>query len=333
MTTPPSTAVTALIAEVDGARCLRSAPALSHEPALARRAGRARVAVLSAARLTARRTARRAALVAALMASLAGGLLAGCSTAPVGAPSAVAATAPAEVRQALAPTGVLRVAVYPGSPTSLVRGPAGVPERGVTVELGRELARRLGVPVELKVFERVPQIIDALKAGQADMTLTNASPARAREVDFTPPLVLLETGYLAAPGSRISAVDQVDQAGVRVGVAQGSTSQATLGAQLRAARLVAAPSVPAATEQLRRGELDVFATNKGILFDMADRLPGSRVLDGRWGLEQLAIAVPQGRAAGRAWLQAFVADAPTQALVRDAAGRAGLRGLAEAGAR
>lgn len=261
---------------------------------------------------------RRRALAAVLAGAT--GVLAGCASAPT--------SAPAEVRQALAPTGALRVAVYPGSPTSLVRS-AGQPDsRGLTVELGRELGRQLGVPVQLVVFERVPQIIDALKAGQADMTITNASPARARDIDFTPPLVQLETGYLVPAGSRIVALAQVDQPGVRVGVSSGSTSQGVMARELKAARLVAAPSVPAAVAMLKQGELDAFATNKGILFEMADQLPGSRVLEGRWGLEQLALGVPQGRSAAAAWLQEFVAAPATQQLVRDAAARAGLRGLA-----
>jgi polar amino acid transport system substrate-binding protein len=188
---------------------------------------------------------------------LAGVLLAGCAT-PGVAP---------EVRQALAPTGTLRVAVYEGSPTSLVRGPAAGEMRGLSVDIGREMARRLGVPAEIVVYERVPAIVAALKDGKADCTITNATAARARDVDFTP-----------------------------------------------------------ATRMLAEGELDAFATNKGILFEMADKLPGSRVLEGRWGLESLAIAVPKGRDAGAAWLKAFAADVAAQGQVQQAATRAGLRG-------
>ena len=284
-----------------------------------------------------------------LLASAAATALVGCA-APGVAP---------EVRNALAPTGTLRVAVYPGSPTSLVRGPgqatgpqvnsssrpppegvgssgraALTPEmRGLTVEVGRELARRLGVPAEIVVFERVPQIVDALKEGKADFTISNASPARARDIDFTPPVVQLETGYLVRANSGIAALADVDRPGVRVGVAQGSTSQGVLMRDLKQATVVAAASVVAATEMLKKGELDAFATNKAILFDMSDRLPGSRVLDGRWGLEQLAVGVPKGREAAAAYLKAFVADPATQALVLQAAQRAGLRGLAAPDAR
>lgn len=254
-----------------------------------------------------------------LLASAAATALVGCA-APGVAP---------EVRNALAPTGTLRVAVYPGSPTSLVRGPGPQEMHGLTVEVGRELARRLGVPAEIVVFERVPQIVDALKEGKADFTISNASPARARDIDFTPPVVQLETGYLVRANSGIAALTDVDRPGVRVGVAQGSTSQGVLTRDLKQATVVAAASVvAAAAEMLKKGELDAFATNKAILFDMSDRLPGSRVLDGRWGLEQLAVGVPKGREAAAAYLKAFVADPATQALVLQAAQRAGLRGLA-----
>ena len=251
-----------------------------------------------------------------------------CASAPPPlAPEVRTALAP-EVVRVLAPTGTLRIGVYPGSPTSLVRGPGPQEMRGLTVEVGRELARRLGVPAEIVVFERVPEIVEALKQGKADFTITNASPARARDIDFTPPVVRLETGYLVPAGSRIGALAQVDAAGVRVGVAQGGTSHGTLTRDLKLAQVVPAASVVVAAEMLRNGELDTFASNKGILFEMSDRVPGSRVLDGHWGLEQLAVGVPKGREAAARYLKNFVADAATQALVQQAAQRAGLRGLA-----
>ena len=258
-----------------------------------------------------------------LLLSAAAAALAGCAK-PGLAP---------EVRTALAPTGTLRIAVYPGSPTSMLRGPGPNEMRGLTVEVGRELARRLGVPAEIIVFERVPDIVEALKAGKADFTITNASPARAKDIAFTAAIVQLESGFLVPAHSRIFTPADVDRAGVRVGVTQGSSSQALLMRELQKASVVAAPSVMAAAEMLRKGELDAFATNKGILFDMSDRVPGSRVLDGRFSLEQLAVGVPKGRSVAAAYLQDFVADADTQALVQQAALRAGLRGLAPALAR
>lgn len=258
-------------------------------------------------------------------------LLAACSSGPAVAPApaavpAVPAVAPPEVRAALAPAGVLRVGVYPGSPTSLVRPASPDEMRGVSVEIGRELARRLAVPAEIVVFQRVAEVVEAVKAGRVDFTITNATPARARDVDFSAPLLGLELGILVMPGSPVSSLDAVDRAGVRVGVSQGSTSQGTLGALYKQASLVPAPSLQVAAQMLRDGKIDAFATNKGILFEMADGLPGARVLDGRWGLESLAIALPKGRDVAKDWIGRFVAELSAQGQVQRAAERAGLRG-------
>jgi polar amino acid transport system substrate-binding protein len=85
-----------------------------------------------------------------------------------------------------------------------------------------------------------------------------------------------------------------------------------------------------AIEMLARGEIDLFATNKPTLFEMADRMPGSRVLDGRWGIEHIAIAIPKGREAAMEYLRRFVAEAQAGGLLAEAVERAGLRGIATA---
>jgi polar amino acid transport system substrate-binding protein len=234
----------------------------------------------------------------------------------------------AGVRQALAPTGKLRVGVYPGSPTSMIRDPGGE-ARGLSYDLGKAFAERLGVPFEPVEYPRVAEVVEAIKAGQVDFTVTNASPARAKDIDFTAPILALELGYLAPRGSSIAAADDVDRPGIRVGVTQGSTSQATLSRTLKGATLVAAPTVKAAVELLASGGIDVYATNKALLSEMADQVPGSRILDGRWGLEHMAIGYPKGRDAGAAYLSRFAEAAQSEGLVRRAAQRAGLRGTAE----
>lgn len=252
-------------------------------------------------------------------------LLAGCASTPQ--------PVPAEVRSALAPTGTLRVGVYPGSPTSMLRVPGSSDMRGVTVDLGRELGQRLGVPVEIVVFQRVAEVIDALKASRVDFTVTNATPARAADVDFTAALIALELGYLSLPGSPVQSVDEVDRPGRRIGVSQGSSSQAALTRQFRQATVVPAPSLQAAGQMLAARELDAFATNKGILFELADTLPGARVLPGRWGLEHLAIGIPKGRAAGMPWLREYAEQTRASGAVQRATERAGLRGAVDAGER
>jgi polar amino acid transport system substrate-binding protein len=244
-------------------------------------------------------------------------------------PQAIAVQATPEVRQALAPTGSLRVGVYAGSPTSLVQNPKTGERLGVTLELGQRLAQQLGVPVQVIEFPRVAEVIEALKREQVDMTFTNASPARARDVRFTRPLVQLELGLLLPPQSPVTRFAQVDQAGLRVGVSQGSSSQAALGQQLKLAQLVPVASLEVAQQLLRSGQLDAFATNKGILFELREKLPDFKVSDDRWGLENLAIAVPKGREAGHAFLDAFAEQVTRTGQLAAMAERAGLRGLAK----
>lgn len=228
----------------------------------------------------------------------------------------------------LAPKGELRVGVYEGSPTSLVVDPASGEQRGVAVDLGRALAARLGVPLQLVRFDRVAQIIDALKADAVDMTFTNASAARALEVDFTQPLIQLELGLLVPQQSPIRQFADADRPGVRIGVSQGSSSQASLGRSLKQASVVAVASMESVRQRLMAGELEAFATNKGILFELNARLTGFKVLEDRWGLENLAIAVPKGRSEAMPFLNAFALEQQQSGNTSTFAQRAGLRGLA-----
>jgi polar amino acid transport system substrate-binding protein len=251
---------------------------------------------------------------------LASALLAGCATQPA---------VPPDVRAAVAPTGTLRVAVYQGSPTSLVVAKNG--ERtGVTYELGQLAGKRLGVPVQFVELPRAAEVFEAVKGGRADITMTNASEARQREADFTPPLVRLESGYLVAAASGIADMAAIDRPGVRVGVAAGSTSLAVLSRELKQARVVPVNSLDVAERMLKAGELDAFATNKGILFELGDKVPGSKVLPGRWSLENLAIAVPKGRPpAAIDWARSFAASVRGSPELKAMIGRAGVRGTAE----
>ena len=243
--------------------------------------------------------------------------------------TAFASPADPAVRQALAPTGVLRVGVYPGSPTSLVRDPKTGKSAGVALELGQALGQQLGVPVQVVEFSRLALVLDGVKAGAVDFTVTNATEVRARDMDFTESLIRLELGYLVPPQSTLTLND-VDRTGVRIGVAQGSSSQGALGRLYKNAALVPAASLAQAQQMLREGQLDAFATNKGILFEMSNELPGYRVLDGRWGLESLAIAIPKGREAGMAYLRQFARDAQSSGRLQTIVAAAGLRGLAGA---
>ena len=227
----------------------------------------------------------------------------------------------------LAPTGRLRVGAFLGSPLSMIRDRGTGETHGLSIELGQELARRLDVPFEQVNYQRIAEVLAAMKAGEVDFTVSNATPARAVDVDFSQTLISLELGYLVPAASAITTISEIDQPGMRVGVTQGSTSQTTLPNILPKATVVPAQNANHAIEMFYRRELDAFATNKPTLFEMSDQMPGARVLDGRWGVEHIAIAIPKGRDAAMEYVRRFVEEAQTGGLLAQAADRAGLRGV------
>lgn len=230
-----------------------------------------------------------------------------------------------EEAHVLAPSGHLRVGVYIGSPTSMVTDPANQ-THGVTYELGRDFAERLHVPVDYVTFNRIAEVVEAIKDGKIDFTVTNATSVRAKDVDFSQTLLAVELGYLVPANSQIRGAKELEAPGVRVGVTKGGTSERVLSEILKGATIVSEDSVAQGIEAMRKAELDVYATNKAILFQMAEQLPGSRVLDGNWGQERMAIAVPKGRDSATAFVDDFVRDVQANGWLEQVEARAGLRG-------
>lgn len=120
--------------------------------------------------------------------------------------------------------------------------------------------------------------------------------------------------------------DELDRPGLRIGVTKGSTSERTLPAKFKQARVVPAEYFHTAIDMLNSGELDVFATNKPTLFEMSDSMPGAHVLPENWGLEHIAIAIPKGREGGLECVRGFVSEVQSNGLLSAARQRAGLRG-------
>ena len=238
----------------------------------------------------------------------------------------IAGAADPDIRAILAPSGTLRVALYPGTPTSILPDPNAGGPKGVGYDLGKHLASRLGVAYTPIVFSRNAEVLEAVKTGEADIALTNATAARMKDMDFGPPVFEVELGYLVPKGSAIAELSGVDVTGIRVGVTAGSSSDATLTRDLKHAEIVRAANFDAAIEMLSAGSLNAYATNKASLFEMAEKLPGSRVLDGRWGVEHFAIGIPRGRDQGLPFIRQFTEAAKSEGLVKAAIARAGLRG-------
>jgi polar amino acid transport system substrate-binding protein len=208
----------------------------------------------------------------------------------------------------------------------MVIDPATLQTHGVAYDLGQELARRLAVPAEYKTFQRVADIVDAIKNGEVDFTVTNATAARANDVSFSPPVIAIELGYLVPGNSPIHQADEIDRPGIRIGVTKGSTSERTLPARFKNATIVPAESVKLAIGMLGRGEIDLYATNKPTLFEMSDAMPNARILDGNWGLEHMAVAIPKGREQGLPFVATFVQDVQSSGLLEQVEKEAGLRG-------
>jgi polar amino acid transport system substrate-binding protein len=232
-----------------------------------------------------------------------------------------------DMREILAPTGKLRVGVYFGSPTSMVHDARTNEIHGLAFDLGKELARRLNVPFAEINYQRISDVLEGMKAQDVDFTISNSTPARAATVVFSQTLLTIELGYLVVASSPIKGIADIQKPGLRIGVTQGSTSQGTIPKLLPNAVVVPAENYKRGIEMLERGEIDTYATNKPTLFEMSDQMPGSRVLDGRWGEEHLAVAIPKGREAGLDYIRHFVEEVRTSGLLAQAEERAGLRGV------
>lgn len=248
-----------------------------------------------------------------------------------GGTSPATATDP-DPRLILAPTGVLRAGLYPGTPTSILPA-AGLGEpRGVGYDLGKELARRLGVPYEPVVFAKNAEVLAAVKTAAVDVAFTNATAARAQDMDFGPPFLEIELGFLVPRGSPLTDPAAMDTPGLRVGVTAGSSSDAALSRDFKHAAIVRAATFDIALDMMLSGAISAYATNKAALFEMAEKLPGSRVLDGRWGIERHAIAIPKGREQAMAFVRQFTIEMKSKGVIGAAITRAGLRGAIPAAA-
>jgi polar amino acid transport system substrate-binding protein len=255
-----------------------------------------------------------------LMTATLGALLSGCA-------GFRATTPPApEVRQALAPTGKLRVALQQGNALNVTEDPVSGEIKGLGFELGKELARRIGVPFEPVLYPSIGSILDSGRSGAWDVAHVGFSPERAKDLDFAPVHLEVEFGYLVRTDSSVSTMADVDRAGVRVAVQEKSGPDAFFTRNLKNAALVRASSNPGALEALKSGNAEAMGSIKPILFDMSKQLPGSQVLDGRAGIDPHALAMPKGRERAMPYLRQFMEDAKSQGLVKAAIERAGLRG-------
>lgn len=230
----------------------------------------------------------------------------------------------------LAPAGRLRVGINYGNVVLAARDAASGELRGVHVDLARELGRRAGVAVELVGHAAAGALVEALKTGALDVALLSYEPARAGDVEFSPVYLEVDATYLVPPGSPLRATADVDRDGVRVAIAAASVYEHYLQRNLKRAQLVGAPSTHQAFELFAVRRLDALVGLRPRLVADAERMPGSRVLDGRFMVVGQSLASPKGRDAGARYLRRFVEDAMASGLVAGLLESFGVRGVSAA---
>ncbi len=227
----------------------------------------------------------------------------------------------------LAPTGKLRVGINYGNPVLARKDPNSGQLGGVAIDLARELGRRTDLPVELVGFESAGKMVEGLQATAWDVAFLAVDPGREQEISFTAPYIEIEGTYLVPPGSAIGAIADVDREDNRVGVSSKSAYDLFLTRNLKHAQLVRASSPEAAFELIVAGKVDVLGGVRQHLAANTGKLPGSRVLDGRFMAIQQALGIPKARQAGLSYLREFIEDVKVSGFVARALEKAGVQGV------
>ncbi len=223
---------------------------------------------------------------------------------------------PPAVVSAMAPLGRLRVSINLGNPILARRDAATGQAEGVSVDLARALAGQLGMAVEWLLFDAAAKSVDAVRSGQADIGFFAVDPLRGDGIRFSAPYVLIEGAYLVRQASPLADNSAVDRPGTQVMVGRGSAYDLYLSRQLKAAQILRAPTSPAVVDEFLARQADVAAGVKQQLQADAARLPGLRLLPGRFMVIEQAMGLPAGRgAAAEGVLRAFVEQAKASGFV------------------
>ncbi len=230
-------------------------------------------------------------------------------------------TAPKE----LAPSGTLRVGINLGNPVICQRDPGGGDPKGVGPALGRELARRAGVPVKFVTYETAGLMADAVKKDEWDVAFLAIDPARATDIGFSEAYVLIEGAYMVPEGSPIRSNTEVDHPGKRIAVGLKTAYDLYLTREIKHAKLVRSGSSKAAIAQFLADEVEVVAGVRQPLAAAAKDNPGKlRVLEESFMVIRQASGVPKARTAALEYLAAFIVDAKKSGFVENALKESGI---------
>jgi polar amino acid transport system substrate-binding protein len=237
---------------------------------------------------------------------------------------------PHELSAALAPTGTLRAGINMANFLLVTGRTADGTPQGVAPDMASEIAVRLGVPVAYVPYASPGQLADEATHHVWDIGLIGAEPARAAHITFTPAYVEIEATYLVPAGSPLHAISDVDKKGVRIAVSARSAYDLYLSRHLEHAELVRMEGLNAAFDLFVTEKLDALAGLKPRLLSDVEKVPGARILDGRFTAVQQAIGIPRGREAGAVFLRDFVEEAKSSGLVARLIERHSVRGLSVA---
>ena len=240
-------------------------------------------------------------------------------------------TASTALRKAFAPTGKLRASINLGNPILANKTPQTGEPFGVSIDLARAFAKRLGLDIELVVFDAAGKSVEAVRGEQADIGFFAIDPLRGEGIAFTSPYVLIEGSYLVPEKSPISSNEEVDRPGVRVTVGKGSAYDLFLTRELKQAEIVRAPTSPTVVDVFIEQMLEVAAGVKQQLKADMHRFSGYRLIPGRFMVIQQAMGAPKSRGTeAAAYLANFVEEMKASGFVAEALYRHGIQGVSVA---
>lgn len=235
-----------------------------------------------------------------------------------------------EIIADLAPTGVLRAGINLSN-FLLVTGRSATGEpTGVAPDVAAEIARRLNVSITYLPFKSPGELADAAVGGVWDIGLIGAEPQRAETIAFTAAYTEIEATYLVPSGSPLKTIAEVDAAGVRIAVTGRSAYGLWLDRNIRHAELVRSETLDSAYAQFVRDRLEALAGLRPRLLADVSKLPGARILDGRFTAVQQAIGTPRKNTAGAAFLHDFVEEAKASGFIASLIERHKVSGLSVA---
>lgn len=232
-----------------------------------------------------------------------------------------------ELLTAFAPTGRLRASINLGNPILASKSPPTGEPVGISVDLARAFARKLGVDIELLVFDAAGKSVEAVTEERADIGFFAVDPLRGQGISFTAPYVLIEGCYLVREDSPLRANDEVDRDGMTVMVGKGSAYDLFLTREIGKASILRAPTSPAVVDAFLRESADVAAGVKQQLEVDAARIGGLRLLPGRFMVIQQAMGTPRSRGPEAAlMLGNFVEEMKRSGFVQESMARHRIQG-------